>query len=218
MTTPPGVFYAAVEASTISILSDAYWEQFEERVAFLDTLVAQGRDHEALTLCIVYLDGLAHTLAEPDSKNGVSFCTALAMDEPEPYFALIHPLQLIRATKKMASKWQLISAKLASSFPAPSYELFGQTTFLATIRHVLDPTELAEIETELWRGTVAAIAYGWVRNPTVHELGGSAFIEFSQTTYDGKRVPSLTYATLADRLKPLAAAARAQAKDAGRIQ
>ena len=62
---------------------------------------------------------------------------------------------------------------------------------------------------ELWRGTIASVAYGLLRAPSVHSLGASGAITFDATTFQGAPAPAVRFEVLYDVL--LAAVQRAKA-------
>lgn len=216
MTTPQT--YQAIERSTTVVLTDAFWDVIEKRIDFLDDLVKMKREHEALTLCVVYIDGVADSLAPPGTKVGPAFCMALAAHETAPYFSVIHPLQMIRAATGLKGLWQGIAAKLTILFPGPTYTLMSQLDFLTAVVGTLVPDEAALLKSEAWRGTIAAIVYGWIRNPSVHELGGSRSVVFDSTTYQGQTVTPLSLSELVTVLRRMTTAARANAHASGKIR
>ena len=61
---------ASLPESERRALIDAYWDEVEDRVRFLDALVEGGRYHEALTLCSSYLDALVQNLAAASYITG----------------------------------------------------------------------------------------------------------------------------------------------------
>jgi len=72
----------------------------------------------------------------------------------------------------------------------------------------LTPAELAQVRPEIWRGTVASVAYQRLRNPSVHSFGTAGSITFSGTTYQGQPANPLTFERLHAALARLAAEAR----------
>lgn len=207
--------YGGIEAETRKQLIDAYWDRVLERIAFLDRLVDQGRYPEALTLCLVYLDGVAHSLAGPSEQNGVAFTAALIAHETVPFFALIHPLQAIRETGKMKGFWPDISHRISTVYPGPVYPLLNEADFLGSVSGMLSVGELKALGRQLWKGTLAGVVYTWMRNPAVHELGGANTIGFSATTLGGKPVSTLSLQDLKPVLKSMLEAARAKSHATG---
>lgn len=210
--------YRSIEAATTAVYTDAFWDMIDRRIDFLDELVRQGHEHEAQTLCLVYLDGVAGSLAPPDSPNGVAFCAALAANESTPFLKLVHPLQARQAARKRNGFWQDIADKLDALFPGPAYALMTKADFLQATAQVLSAKEQSELARDVWIGTVASVVYGWMRNPWVHELVGSTTISFDSTTWQGQAVDSLTLQGLMTVLRRAAERTRAGALTAGRIR
>ena len=207
--------YSVIEAETKRHMIDAYWDDVAERVEYLNELVKRGRFTEALTLCSTYLDGVASVLAPAGSKNGPAFCAALVAHEDSPYFSLIHPLQAIRETGRLGGDWPAISSKLATVFPGRQYDLHTEADFMAAVKGSLSASECALLAPELWRASLAGIAYYWIRNPAVHELGGASTIGFSTSYYLGKPVASMSLPEFMPVLRKMIAAARANSHAKG---
>ena len=66
------------------------------------------------------------------------------------------------------------------------------------------------ISSNLWRGTLASVAYEGLRVPSVHGLGSAGGIAFSTATLDGEPVPDITFVTLWDTLQPMFDEARSR--------
>ncbi len=64
------------------------------------------------------------------------------------------------------------------------------------------------IRKNLWRGTLASIAYEGLRLPSVHNLGAAGEISFSAVTLDGNPVPDITFGILWETLQPMYEEAR----------
>lgn len=205
----PKDLYEAISETTKAVYIDAYWDAVDARIDFLNQLYESGRQSEAMTLCAIYLDGVAGALAPPGTKVGIAFCRALSQHEPAPYFSLIHPLQLIFELRRVGKSWTQILQKLEKAFPGPSYMLMTESAFQQSTLALLTPTEYATLKPEVYRGSLASVAYNWIRNPAVHKLGGSNRIEFSSTTYNGAAVSSMGFAELMPTLRAMASAARA---------
>lgn len=73
---------------------------------------------------------------------------------------------------------------------------------------MLAPQQLAALRGELWRGTIAGVAYYWLRNPAVHGIGASVPLSFGNTTVAGAPAQPLTFARLHAALTHLVAELR----------
>lgn len=81
---------------------------------------------------------------------------------------------------------------------------------------VLKAHELAWIKSELWRGTLAAIAYSRLRIPSVHGFRSVDAVSFEGTTFRGEPVPDIDFEMLHARLRRIAAAARELSLSSGK--
>jgi len=186
----------------------AYFDEEERKVAALSQLAASGYADEALVLCLVYIDRLTQKLCWPSDKTGSNFVRALADFGEDPELPLIHPKQLVFALKRLSPSWQPLAAALEQRFPGPSYDLLTPAAFEALASGALTQQQLSTLRGELWRGTVAAIAYYWLRNPAVHGIGPSPELTFSSTTVGGAPAQSLNLGRLTTAVTHLLAEAR----------
>lgn len=189
-------------AEKLKIMS-AFFDEALQRVDYLSELHKSGRDTEALTLCLTYVDSFAQWLYYPRRSVGQNFIEALSAHDHAAYFSLIHPLQMIRALDRMEGPWPSRAKIIASIFPGPSYELMDRLTFARSLSSGFGPQELGLIQQKFWRGTIAALAYYWLRNPSVHRFGSSPSLSFGSTLYQGKEPPSLAQATLIPPLRSM---------------
>jgi hypothetical protein len=195
-----------------------YFNQEEKNLSFLPILFQDGHPDEAMTLCLVYIDRYAQKLLWPGDKSSKNFVDALVTLGGDPILALVHPLQAIRRFKKMKSPWwQQIAAGLETVFPGPNYELQAQPDFLANLAPHFSRNELHKVKGELWRTTIAAVAYYWLRNPSVHGLGPGQNTSFSGSTYEGKPVPNLDLKRLHDAAAKLLAELRRRSEKTGQF-
>lgn len=191
-----------------------YFEDLDRKIEALPRLADHGFEDEALTLCLVYIDGLAQALYWPDERNGVNFVRALCEHSGDLEFGLVHPLQLARALEAMKPAWHPIAAAVRAAFPGPSYELSEVTSVLNALNGRLATAQLTVLAPEVWRGTIAAIAYYRMRIPAVHQLG-AATISFDSSNVDGKSARPLDLARLQRAARMLAAEVRRRSLHAG---
>ncbi len=189
-------------------LIGAYFAAAERRIAFLVDLSREGHGEEAMTLCPTYIDGFSQRLCWPSTQSGRNFVDAVVQFGGDPELGLIHPLQAQRSFGAMKGPWKEIGTAVAFAYPGPTYELFHATAFEAAMAPDLTPAELAQIRAEIWRGTVASVAYQHLRNPSVHSFATAGSITFSGTSYQGKAANALTFERLHAALARLAAEAR----------
>jgi hypothetical protein len=186
----------------------AYFDEEGRKVAALTQLAGSGYGHEALVLCLVYIDRLAQKLCWPSDKTGHNFVRSLTEFGMDPELRLIHPKQLVSALQKLSAGWQLLAGVLEQKFPGPSYELLPLHAFESSVAGPLTPQQLTTLRAELWRGTIAATAYYWLRNPAVHGVGPSPQLTFSNTTVAGSAARPLNLERLTAALTHLLAEAR----------
>jgi hypothetical protein len=186
---------------------NGFFDDASQRVDFLSELDRGGHRTEALTLCLTYIDSFAQWLQYPREGVGQNFVESLCAHEQFTYFSLIHPLQMVRALAAMNGSWPMHSKTIESIFPAPPYELMDRLTFARSLTRV-GQNVLQAIQQEFWRGTVASVAYYWLRNPSVHRFGSSPSVSFGSTVYQGTEPPSLGLATLVPTLKSMIKEAR----------
>ncbi len=186
----------------------AFFSMAENRVEFLEELVNLGRYPEALTLCLTYVDAFAHWLYWPRKGVGENFVEALGKYEPAPFFALVHPLEVVHALAKLKGPWKDRAERVESLFPGPDYQLVSREHFAAILEPYFSPRERNEIEEQLWRGTVGGIAYDMLRNTSVPNFAGNWSVLFENTFLDGKWAGVFGIDRLLPPLKAMVAAAR----------
>ena len=115
---------------------------------------------------------------------------------------LVHPLQAIRSFEELKPSWQQIAKKIEDVFPGPEYELISQDAFLIRVNSKLTTEETKNLKTECWRTTLAATAYYFLRNPSVHSFGALE-LSFSSTNCQGKIIVGMGFFDLYDIAKRL---------------
>ena len=192
-----------------------FFSMAEDRVRFVEELVRRGRYAEALILCLTYVDSFAHWLYWPRQGVGENFVEALGAYEPEPFLALVHPLQFIRALSKLKEPWKERAKVVERLFPGPDYHLLTRADFVAKMSGSFRTQELNELNRELWRGTVGSVAYELLRNPSVHNFAGNWSVLFEQTYHNGAWAGLFGIDRLLPPLKAMVAAARDRSLSTG---
>ena len=173
----------------------AFHDDAERRIDFLVWLNKEKHRYEALTLCLSYIDSFSQWLYWPSSGSGKNFVDAIVKFGGDPLMGLIHPLQAIRSFESMKTSWIQISTKIKKVFPGPKYELISIDDFLIKLNPILTVEESNKLKPECWRGTLAATAYYFLRNPSIHSFGALE-LSFSGTLYQGKTISSTGFVQL----------------------
>ena len=180
----------------------SFHNEAEKRIDFLSGLYKENHRQEALTLCLSYIDSFSQWLYWPSPESGKNFVQAIIEFGDNPLMGLVHPLQAIRSFEAMKSFWKLIPKKIEEVFPGPEFELISRDAFLAKLGSQLTSQEAINIKTECWRATLAATAYYFLRNPSVHSFGASE-LSFSKTIYQGEIIAGMGFIDLHDIAKRL---------------
>lgn len=202
------------DAAAKRAIMEDYFDKADERIAFLQELHAAGHETEALTLCATYIDSFAQWLYWPRVESGRNFVEALGAFESAPLFSLVHPVQVVRAFRAMKGDWPSIAEIVEREFPGPVHELASHVDFKERIVPILDAVQAQRVGENLWRGTLGAVAYYWIRNPSVHGFGTSSSLSFSNTTLAGNPAPSMTLQSLIPPLRAMVAEARRRSANA----
>jgi len=200
----PGDAAAKTEAMS------AFFGRALQRVDYLNELQNGGYDTEALTLCLTYIDSFAQWLHYPRKGVGENFVDALSAHEPVPYFSLIHPSQMIRQLRRMKGRWPSHAKVLESIFPGPTYQLMDRLAFARSLSTGFVSADLRSLQKEVWRGTIGAVAYFWLRNPSIHQFGSSPSLSFGSTRHQGNELPRLGLVTLLPPLRSIINETRAR--------
>ena len=193
-----------------------FFDDAEQRAAFLLELHASGHPIEASTLCLTYIDSFSQWLYWPRNRTGQNFVEALAQHGGDPELSLIHPLALTRAFDSMKGHWNDFATRLRGIFPGPAYVLYASPDFLTHASSGFNGSETKLIEAELWRGSIANVAYTRLRNPSIHSFRRAAEVSFDLTTYKGQPVQPITFRRLHQSLLGIVAEARARSMATGK--
>ncbi|MBM4338774.1 MAG: hypothetical protein FJ110_04445 [Deltaproteobacteria bacterium] len=172
---------------------NSFHSNADERLAFLPRLFSDRYLEEAMALCLSYIDSFSQWLQWPSDKSGQNFVKAVVSFGGDSSMGLVHPLQAVRAFNQMKSFWKGIATLIECIFTGPNYELLEHSEFLSQLAPRMSKADLSNVEQELWRTTMAAIAYFRLRNPSIHSFGAGPDISFSNTTHQGDSVPVLDF-------------------------
>ena len=203
----------------------AYFESeidgLEKRVAFLQELVDCGRIKEARLLVVCYIEGIANYLYGGEGQSRRNFVRVLEEHGADDFLQRIHPQHL---TDELLQKilpqlpkalQECLPEKLELALGAVTNELCSKQQIEKHLSaHFQDP-DLERVRPELWRGTVASIAYEWFRSKAVHRLGAVPVV-MSQTNLDGHPAPRIDFAQLYPPLQRIVEASKALSLETGK--
>lgn len=178
----------------------AFHDNAEKRINFLVWLDKEQHRQEALTLCLSYIDSFSQWLCWPSSGSGKNFVDAIVNFGGDPIMKLVHPHQAIRSFETMKPSWQQISHKIKEVFLGSENELISKDDFLKKMDSILTNEESNNLKSEWWRGTLAATAYYFLRNPSIHNFGASE-LSFSGTLCQGKTISGMGFRQLFNIVK-----------------
>ena len=174
---------------------EAGFEGFQRRVQFLPELRKMGFHEEALLLCCCYIEAMGNLYFKEDRKQ-YNFYRILREFGEEEIFGCIYPKQLWIGLKAARQKGiSGIAEKVGSALKKLRGQLFTEEDILLSLSPLLYPKETDKLKQNLWRGTMAALAYMHLRSPLVHEMGGLEF-SFDKTLFKGRPVPNMGFSLL----------------------
>ena len=193
---------------------DAYFDDLDERIGFLEELNDMHREDESLMLCCCYIETLGTRHHDQGQSKARNYCEILRAHSDEPLFSQVHVGQLLR----------VISAKGMFSEKLPQIEgiLSEMRTELRNREHIeeallphLNEREAVWLDRNLHKGTIAYISYSHVRSELVHDISAGT-VTFSETTYRGSPVPDLSFGLLYKALRTIAGKLRHESLKRGR--
>lgn len=176
------------------IFIKAFFDKLRERIENLAKLNADSSFRtEALMLCLVYIDGLASSYyAGGDGKNREDFCRALREISGDALFGKLHVKVLLDpdndkywaagTISKNGAAAKIAVEQLAKTKPG---ELLDESEVADGIRWSgVDKETQDKLIGNLWRSSIGAICYDFMRNSAVHGLGTST-LSFDETLHEG---------------------------------
>lgn len=176
---------------------NAFFRAFKDKIDRLQELRNPYRD-EAFTLCLVYIDRLASGhFGGKEGENRKNFWRALAQLSGNPLFAMIHPRQLAELTQCYCPSGVPFISSVINRQPNA---LLDESDVAAEIRKspLLDSEKRKLIE-NLWRSSVANIAYDFIRIAEVHGPG-SGGLSFDESIYQRQQGVTLSFDMFYDAL------------------
>jgi hypothetical protein len=164
----------------------AYFRDVRKRAELLPELHKRRFTSEAMMIACCYIEAAGKRVSSPGSGNKERFVLAIIEYGESPHLGLIHPTQLLDRLPRDAQA-------AAGEILRPR---FGSLMSTDTARELLaDTVDQGWLDQYLWKGTLAAIAYEWIRNQAVHS-GRAIPITFDETQHNGQAVQALDFQTL----------------------
>ncbi len=176
---------------------EAYFKDLCARITFLEELHGSNHADEAMLLCCCYIDGLANNLNVDDPSSHRNFVRVLREHGGEVFLTRVHLKHLRNALDRLRGKpAQHALEALQKVSGAMDHELHPEAAVLALLPSNTPDSVRGWLRNQLWRGTLACVAYEQLRCLSVHRLGASGAIIFSNTQLDGNPVPPIDFAVL----------------------
>lgn len=172
----------------------AYFDKLRQRIDGLNRLHSSTsfRD-EALILCMVYIDGLASNYYGGSTVKA-NFCKALKELSGNIVFGKLHAKMLLDPEKDQ--HWAGARPVVEQLVKSKPDQLLDESEVAAQIRNTgVDKQTQDVLIKQLWRYSVGAICYEFMRNNAVHGLG-TGTLTFDETMHDGKQGFALNFALL----------------------
>jgi len=178
-----------------------FFDQFEKKINRLAEFRKQGFEDEAFTLCLVYIDRLASGhFGGKEGQNRKNFWRALSELSGNPLFGMIHPRHLQRLTQKFCPAASALINEIVNRQPDALLEE-GKVAEETRNSSLLEEEKLRLIR-NLWRASMANIAYDYIRAAEVHGPG-SGGLSFDKTIYSGQTGLTLEFEKFYEALKHL---------------
>lgn len=174
--------------STKQTYVDAFFQYHRRRAERLLELWGQGHQDDALTLCCCYLDGLASFAYYCSHRSAYNFVALLREHGAEPELSLCSPLALIRWMEGQGGWRKVASGKLRVALGTTITTLISDKNLEGLLKAHLPHRDFQRLTSDIWRASVAYIAYERLRNPFVHQLGGPGAVIVTSATVTDKEV------------------------------
>jgi hypothetical protein len=150
-------------------VSGLAFDRAERRCCFLKELYDSDHKKEALLLCLCYIDGLAYYGWPEIRESKRRFVDVLARHGGDATLADISPSWLLRALRQLKSS-KALAGKIEPVLGGVEGRLHQPNEILNLLRPDITADEVERLSKELWRGSLAAIAYEELRCALVHAL------------------------------------------------
>jgi len=169
----------------------AYFDDLENRIAFLKELHKGSHIDEALMLCCCYIEALGSRHYHDSNRKAKNYYRILVEYSENRIFALVHPKQLKNILKDKKLFNQNID-RIEPIVDGFGKELIPQQEVICRLEPVATEEQMNWLNDNLFKGTMAAISYDRIRSDLVHDISTSK-LTFSETTFEGKQVPDMNF-------------------------
>lgn len=187
----------------------AYFDDLQNRLAFLSDLHVMGRKDEALMLCCCYIEALGSRASDEPEQKARNYCDILAAQGCNEIWRLVHPKQL----KDLLSSKPLFTGVYGTLEPLIDGfggHLIDPREVLARLDPPLNEQQRSWLQGNIFKGSMANISYERIRCELVHDISGGG-ISFSETMHNGNPVPNLDFEVLYSSLRKIVEASREKA-------
>jgi hypothetical protein len=177
----------------------AYFDELEQRIAFLKELNEGGHKSEALMLCCCYIEALGTRKYHEPEKKSKNYSQVLQEYGGNDLFEFVHPEQLKRvlANQKLFKPNFFNIEPIINSF---GNELLSKEVVVKRLLRAITREQLAWLRDNMFKATIAAVSYEWVRGNLVHHIG-TGDVTFDETMIKGNAVPDLNFELLYPALR-----------------
>lgn len=186
----------------------SFFEAYRKRCDVLPQLRANGYPNEAMLVCCCYIEGLGNWFYG-DERYHRNFVRVLREHGGEDVLWHIHvkPLGESLADTKRGKAVRALAEKIQPLLAGYQGHLLTEAEVEAAVAGALSSEELERLRKNLWRGTVASVAYAELRSEAVHSLGTPGGIRFGEATFRGAPVPRIDFELLYRALERILGAA-----------
>ena len=150
---------------------EAYFDDLHARARFADVLYDNDRRDEAITLCCCYIDGLASLLYHDSDRSAFNFVRLLTEHGRRAELARVQPLAMVRGLKTSNKRLAPVARRLEAALGSDVHRIVDAAEFDALMAPHVTPQEASALCRELWRASLAFVAYTHLRIPAVHATG-----------------------------------------------
>ena len=190
------------KTQTKAFFIEAYFNDLQSRVMFLEKLRAMGRNDEALLLCCCYIEALGSRQSPKPERKAKNYCSILVQHGGNEIWQLIHPKQI----KDVLSTNGIFSntfGELAPLIDGVGGQLISPQDLSALLSPSLNEQQQFWLQENMFKGSMASISYERIRSELVHDISSAGNISFSETQYKGSHVGDINFELLYTSLRKI---------------